>query len=1384
MGRKRGQGFRPDDPLGNGEESSQGSNARNDEVLRKLLQALIPPRLPFPGERLGGRNGHRFEVIDRLGQGGMGQVFLARDAELQRKVALKFLLPRRRCTQAALREARSIARLDHENIIKIFDVGTWRGRPGRVRTPFLVTEYLEGQSLASLLQRERLGLQRTLEILSAVVAGLAHAHERHLIHRDLKPGNIFLTRQGTVKLLDFGLAHLIAVGSPGTPEFPTAGTPVYMAPEQWLGAQQDPRTDVWSVGVMLYEMLTGQLPFPSSTWEELRARVTSNEPVPSVRARCPELPQEVESFLSGALAKDPARRFPSALELRQELRELREHFGFQQAAPHPAVSQRRQVTLMCCQLTGLGDLGKQLDEEALGELEAAFLQGCSEVIQQQGGAVFHYMRGEVHACFGHPQTREDDAERTVRTGLHLTGRLREDLSRRVPELPPSGLAVKVGIQTGMVTLDTHAPDPEGQAQLLMGETPKVTAWLAGQAGPDEVLLGESSGKLVRGAFELEPLGSRAFEGMSGRVGLEVHRALRERSTVVRFDRALAAGGLTPLVGREREQQRLREYWEQAQRGHGAFVVLQGDAGIGKSRLIRELSEQVSQEAAVLLQFQCWSQLLTSALHPIVQVLQRLFQLSAEGTPRQHLEELEERLGALGLSLEEVHVVGLLLSLPIPEDSAVRLYMPERRKEKIFATLGTLLLRVAQVRPVLFTLEDLHWADSTLMELLGFLLERIEQAHVLVVLSARPELQVAWPQRPWLHWLFLDRLSAGFAATLVKTVARDRVLPEETLQQLVSKTDGIPLFIEEMTRMVLEHPPSDTAWEGGLPRAIPVTLRELLLARLDRLAPRQKALIQLCAVVGRDFTHTLLTALAGLAALDDESLKRGLAGLMEMRLLQEGAGTPGPSYQFRHALIQEAAYQSLSREPRRRYHRSIACVMAERFPELVQSKPEVLAHHYTQAGENEPAIQYWARAGLRARMLSAPVEAVSHLTRALKLLRGLPATPQRLHEELQLVSTLGGPLTQLQGFRSPEVERTFTRAREIFRQIGEALPTVEPAYWEVCAYHLARAEFGPIEELARQLVQRGKSQHDGELSALGYRLMATVQLSWGQVRTASELIERAEGCAQPGLEQQRPLELRQGMAPGLVALAYAPIIHSVQGRPEQARRYSDRIIDLARRVGHPHTTAYAFTCVAMACQFRGDVLGASTWAAKVIDICSERSYWAWQTLSMFIKAWTLSEQGQLQESLASMRQLVGRWWALGISAAVPYNLGLLAGLHLKLRQIPEGLATVQEALNWEEATGERLCEAELHRLYGELLRADGKEREARSRFLHALRRARQQGAGLFELRTAVSLGRQLRDLGRPRPAHRLLERTCARFGESPGWRDLREARALLAELTAP
>ncbi|HEX5753818.1 MAG TPA: protein kinase [Archangium sp.] len=1335
----------PQAPGASGPASESG-----DSFLREVLQVEPASRLPVPGQWLGGLEGRRFEILEPMGRGGMGQVFRARDATLRREVALKFLLPRPGFEELALAEARAVARLDHENIVRIFDVAEWSPAPGQARVPFLVMECLEGESLAGLLRRERPGLWRALEILEAIAAGLAHAHERGIVHRDLKPGNVFLTREGTVKLLDFGLSHL-AVEPVGSELQLAGGTPAYMAPEQWRGEPQDARTDIWAAGVVLYELLTGEPPFQGATLAELRERVTSPEPAPSVRVRHPEVPRRVAVLLATALAKDPARRFSSALELRQEVREPR---------GSSAEPQRRQVTLVSCQLGGLAESGGPLDAEDMGELEQAFHEACLELIERNRGTVALSMGGEVLACFGWTLGREDDSERAVRTGLQLTRELRDTLQRRLPHLPLSGLFVRGGIHTEWM----------GVGPRLQGEAPKVAAWLARRAGPGEVVVSDTTWKLVRGAFQAEPLGTHVFEGLSGLVSLETHRVRGEREVASRFERTHVAGRLSPLVGRERELERLLGWWEHARRGRGAFVLVSGEAGIGKSRLIEALCERVA-ESSTLIRVQCWSRYSTHALHPILELLQVVVGIRQEDPPALRMEKLEARLGALGLSREDRELLGLLLGLPVPEGSPVLQLTPERRKERTFQSLVHMLMHCpCEDPPRLLVIEDLHWADSSLLEFLGFLLECVGKASFLVVLSARPEFQPDWHEG--VHRLMMERLPAGRAAALVRQVARERELPERTLQTLVEKTDGIPLFIEEMTRMVLE---------GGTTASIPLTLHELLLARLDLLPSRQKTLAQLGAVVGRVFCGRLL---AVLSERDETTVLRDIAGLMEAGLLieREREDVPGPEYLFRHALFQKAAYRSLSRSTRRRYHRRLVPALETHFPRLVEERPEVLAHHLTEAGEHVRAIGYWARAGRLARERHDSLEALGHLTRALELLPVLTDDSRRLQRELEIRMDLGLAMLQVHGYDAPETERMFARVWELLSRVGEVLPRLDLSFWGLFAYYRGRSEYHRAKELAERLVDLGRRHGQLELWSLGDVMSAVILFSWGRPWEAARALARVLGRPEPSLEEHRALAIRYGTDPWTMALAESAIVQAVLGRMEESRRRAREALELAGRVGHPSSLGSTQVYVAVARLLRREALGALSLVDRALSFASERRFVMWSTWATLVRGGALAGLGRSREGLALAQEVLEVWRGRGIHNGIPSCLSVIAQTRLALGQVQEALAAIDEALAESVETGEVSSEAWLHLLRGECLRRAGRDEEAGSCFVRAVAVARAQGAGLLELRATVSLCRLLRDRGQAEAARRMLERACAGFEPGGECLDLQEARALRDELS--
>ncbi len=1323
------QGSGGDDGQGGGEEGPEESDF-GDSFLKGVLGFPLSAELLMhlrPGARLGGKDDRRFEILALLGQGGMGQVFRARDEELRREVALKFLFSGEALVDQALREARAIAQLDHENILRIHDVSEWSASPALPRVPFLVMEYLEGESLDALLKRGRPPLARTLDILGEVAAGLAHAHAHGVIHRDLKPSNIFLTQQGKVKLLDFGLAWLGARGGE-LPDLPMAGTPEYMAPEQWRGEAVDARTDLWAVGLVLYELLTGELPYPRTDMATLRARVLAPEPVPLLRERHPELRWELEALVSALLAKKPAKRLLTAEDLREELRELRAHLEPGRELPRAVMPQRRQVTLVSCRVEGLVELSEVLDPEDFSELEASFHRRASEVLQRHGGFITLCMANEVLACFGYPVAREEDSECSARAGLALPPAVHAALREKLPPQASPRLAVQVGIHTDMVVLDDIQPELRGRMPAIQGEAPRVAAWLARQAGPDEVLVSHTTDTLVRRAFETQALEPRSFEG---RRSVALSRLGRPRRAASRFERRLVGAELSPLVGREREVGELLASWERARAGQGRYVLLRGEAGIGKSRLIQELRTRVGAGRALFVRLQCWPQSSTSALHPVLELLQRTW-LRPRLSPRENLRRVEALLGRRGLPPLQVQLLAALLGLPVAEDAPHRRLTPARQKEETQEALATVLLRTAEVLPVVLVVEDLHWADPSTLQLLGWVLERVGAARVLGLLSARPEFRPPWPTVPHFQELALERLPADCAARLVREVARGRELSEELLAQLVARTDGIPLFAEEMTRAVLEQGPSPS---------IPVTLQELLLARLDALPQRQKELAQLCAVVGRGVSPVLLALLTGRA---EASLERTLAGLVAAGLLQPQQDEPG--YQFRHALLQEAAGQSLPRQARRQHHRRIAQALEAHFPKVVETQPEVLAHHYTEAGDFRPAIRYWRQAGLRASMRSANQEAVSHLTQALQLLRSLPDATALSSEELQLLLALGIPLSQVKGYSCPEMEQTYTRVRALVREVGDALPRLELSFWGAFAYYFARGLYQDAYEVAGLLVDLGQRKRDRTLLALGHRMLATSFFNWGRMATALEHTEKALAYADAGLEQHRRLAQAQWVDSQVAALAYGTLILSVMGQTERAEHFTREALALAGRIGHPHTMAFALTYCAVGTQLRGDARRTLELAEKCIALSHEQRFLLWLLWCTLLRGWALSELGQPEEGLVLMRRAIERWQQVGIQAGMHHNLGMLASIHLKLGQAREGLALVEQALTLPEKTGVRSYSPELHRLRGELLRQLGREQEAREAFLQALALAQAEEMAGYEQQARASLERQERELG--------------------------------------
>jgi class 3 adenylate cyclase len=662
--------------------------------------------------------------------------------------------------------------------------------------------------------------------------------------------------------------------------------------------------------------------------------------------------------------------------------------------PRVPEAERRQLTVLFCDLVDSTALASQLDPEDLREVVRAYQETCAKVIARFDGHIAQYLGDGLLVYFGYPRAHEDDAQRAVRAGLGMVDALGQ-LNTRLGQERGVQLAVRLGIHTGLVVVGDVGGGIR-QEQLALGETPNLAARLQGIAASNTLVISAATFQLLGGFFACQSLGTPLLRGVAQ--PLEVHQVLYERMARSRLDVA-GSMGLTPLVGREQEIQLLLERWAQVKDGSGQVVLLSGEAGIGKSRLVQVLPEQVAAEPqAWLTPCQCSPYYQHSALYPIIDLLERVaLRFDREESVQQKCSKLEGFLVQYGLRLAEtMPLFAALLSLPLSADYASLLLPPEQQKQQTLQAFLTILPCIAAQQPVLFVMEDLHWVDPTTLALLSLLVDQGPTARILALLTFRPDFDPPWTGRAHLTEITVNRLPRRQAMEVIRQVVHGKALPPEVVEQVVAKTDGVPLFVEELTKMVLEsgllqEREDHYALTGPLPPlAIPATLHDSLMARLDRLAT-VKGLAQLGATLGRAFSYELLQAVS---RWDEETLRRGLHQLVEAEFLYQQGLPPHATYLFKHALIQDAAYQSLLRSTRQQHHQHIAQVLEARFPDICATQHELLAHHYTEAGVLAQAIPYWQRAGQRALERSANLEAEAHLTKGLEMLATLPDTPER------------------------------------------------------------------------------------------------------------------------------------------------------------------------------------------------------------------------------------------------------------------------------------------------------------------------------------------------------------------------------------------------------
>jgi class 3 adenylate cyclase/predicted ATPase len=1031
-------------------------------------------------------------------------------------------------------------------------------------------------------------------------------------------------------------------------------------------------------------------------------------------------------------------------------------------------AERRRITVMFCDLVGSTALAEHLDPEELRELMRAYQDACREAVARFAGHVAQYLGDGLMVYFGWPTAHEDDVERSVRAGLAIVLAVKGVAA-------PTPLRVRIGIATGPVVVGETGAGDASVPKMAVGETPNLAARVQGLAGPDEVVIAAATRRLLGAGFDLDDLGEHMLKGIVEPV--RAFRVLAARAVTDRFE-ATHGTRITPLVGRESEMALLLDRWRHAMEGRGQVLVLRGEPGMGKSRVVRAFRDRIAAEGPTWVQYQCSPFFTNTAFHPITEQLKRAAGFGDDDNIAVRLDKLERLLDRSGGAMADAPpLLAALLSVPSEDRYPSLDLSPSRQKERTIEVIAQGLGRLAGMAPLLAVFEDVHWIDPSTLEFLTHLIARTPEWRLLLLVTHRPEFNPPWEGLAHVTLHSLNRLSREQSALMAGRVAQD-TLPETLIAQIVTKTDGVPLFVEELTKAVLEsdRPAGEDAAASSL-LAIPTTLHDSLMARLDRLATA-KEVAQLGATLGREFGYDLIEAVS---PLDAVSLRQALARLVDAELLYQSGKPPQARYVFKHALIQDAAYQSLLKSTRARYHEQIARAMEERLPETIETQPELLAHHYSEAGLVEQALPYWQAAGKRAVQRSANVEAINHLTRGLELVRTLADSPAHARRELTLLIALGVPLRAIKGFAAPDVGQAYARALELCQRDEDTsqLVPVLRGLWE---FHELRAEYGPARELGEQLLAlAGRTQDPGAL-LVAHDVMGDTLFWLGEFSEARSHLE--QGAALYDVQERQSHIFLYGYDAGVACLGFGAWALWFLGYPDQALRRAHAALRVARELAHPFSLAFGLQFVAQVHHYRREYALARELATEVIAISREHAFPLWSGMGTIVRGWALAKEGRGLEGLAQVRQGIVEWQRTGFELEWPHFLALLAEAHETVNEPGEGLELLAQARAAADRTGEGFWDAELHRLHGELSLqvAPTETGRAADSFLKAIEIARRQQAKSLELRAVLSLSRLWQQQGKEDEARQMLTTIHAWFTEGHDTPDLREAKTLLGELS--